>query len=126
MPHVASTLTSDNVYVEYREGGADMKVPTREVLVKGGIGIANKNLVTPTGATLTEITGDEAKLLESNEVFKFHQKNGFVQILSRKADGDKVASDMITRDGSAPLTPSHFSEKNDDPSTLSVNSGNKA
>ena len=126
MPHVASTLTADNKYVEYVEGGADMQIPAREVLIKGGIGIPDRNLVTPTGAILTEVTDEEAKILANNAVFKMHERNGYVQILGKKADGDKIASGMVTRDGSAPLTPSHFSEKNDDPATLSVNSGNKA
>lgn len=128
MPHVASTATADNLYVEYLEGGGNLKVPGRKVLVKGGIGIANRMLVTPTGATLTEVTDEEADMLEENEAFQMHAKAGFVQIIrSKKVDGDRAAADMKTKDGSAPMTPSDYQDKNkEDPSVLSVNSGKAA
>lgn len=126
MPHVASTLTADNVYVQYAQGGADMQIPAHEVLIKGGIGVANKMLITPTGATLTEVSDEDVAMLEKNPVFKKHMEGGFVKILNKKTDGEKVAADMITRDGSAPLSPAHFAEKADDPGILTVNSGTRA
>ena len=127
MPHVASTLTADNRYTEYKDGGADMPTPVQDVLIKGGIGVANKMMVTPTGAILTEVTDEQVEMLQRNQLFQMHEKGGFVKIIGRKVDGDKLASDMVTRDGSAPLTPSHFAEKNkDDPTVLSVNSGSVA
>ena len=126
MPHIASTLTADNRYTEYRDGGADMPVDHMEVLVKGGIGVMDRRFVTPTGATLTEVSDEELAMLERNNLFKLHKSNGFVKILSKKADGDKVAGDMITRDNSAPLTPSHYKDKSDEPEDLTVNSGARA
>ena len=127
MPHVASTLTCNNIYAEYHNSGTGAPIRGHQVEIKGGHGMADKNFVTPTGAVLTEVTDEDVAMLEKCPAFIEHQKGGFVHILKRKVDGEKIVSDMKTRDGSAPLTPAHFKDKDpNDPSVLSVNSGARA
>lgn len=120
MHYVFSTLTSDNRYAFYADGGADMKVQERTILIKGGTGIANDRLITPLGVA-TEVTAEEAEALKAHPLFQLHQKNGFVVIQDKKGDPEKVASGMEIADGSAPLTPSKYKRKSkDDPEALSV------
>lgn len=120
MPYVFSTLTSDNRYTFYADGGADMKVASRDILVKGGHGIANDRLITPLGVA-TEVTAEEAAALKEHPLFKLHMENGFVTIQDKKADPEKVAADLQGADGSAPLTPAKYKRKSkDDPEALSV------
>jgi len=124
MPHIASTLTCDNLYSNYGRGGDGNPIVESQVLVRGGYGIANDKLVTPTGAVLTDVTSEQLDGLQKNGVFRDHVKNGFIQVLSKKAEGDKVADGMKLGDKSQPLTPAHFAEKSaDKPDGISVNSG---
>ncbi|OBX10407.1 hypothetical protein QV09_05505 [Gallibacterium salpingitidis] len=115
MPYVYSTLTSDNTYVIYADGGADLKIKTHQITIKGGTGIANDRLITPLGVA-TQVSDDDLALLEKNAVFKTHKEHGFivVQTSGKEADAEKVASDMETRDESSPITPSHYETGNDD------------
>lgn len=127
MPYVYSTLTCDNAYVVYSQGGADLKVKTGQILIKGGTGVANARLITPLGVA-TKVTAEELKLLEENTVFKLHKENGFivVQESGKESDAEKVASDMETRDESAPITPSDYATgKEDEPETVKVKTNKK-
>lgn len=109
MPYVFSTLTNDNRYTFYVKGGGDMKIPDGGILIKGGTGVMNDRLITPIGVG-TEVTDEELKMLESHELFCIHRDNGYIRVESKKADAEKVASDMKTQDGSSPLTPSSYTE----------------
>jgi len=113
MKYVYSTLTADQAYTIYEKGGGDIPSKKGVVIVKGGTGVADKRLITPTGAIPTQITDEQHVLLMQNVVFKQHEKNGFVTVrTSRKAeDGEKVVtSGMESRDASAPLTETDFEE----------------
>lgn len=101
--HIFSTLSANVAYQEWVPGGADIPVPGRKVLIRGGTGIAHKHLITPMGVH-TEIDEDELRILQNDEVFKLHKKNGFVTIEEKYADPEKVAADMKTNDKSSPLT----------------------
>lgn len=105
--YVFSTLTCDQLYTNWIKGGADVAIVERQILVKGGAGVANDRIITPRGV-VTEIDEEDIAILEQNEVFKIHQKNGFVMIERKAADPEKVAADMASRDGSAPLTPNDY------------------
>lgn len=127
MPYIYSTLTCDNAYVVYSQGGADLKVKTGQIIIKGGVGVANSRLITPLGVA-TQVTEDELKLLEENAVFKLHKENGFivVQESGKESDAEKVALDMTGRDESSPVTPSDYtSNKEDEPETVKVTTNKK-
>ena len=91
--HVFSKLSSDVTYHDWVSGGADLPVKAHSVMIKGGAGVTTKNLITPIGVH-TEISDRDAEMLNRNEVFKLHQKNGFVQIQKKNADVEKVVADM--------------------------------
>jgi len=107
MPYVFSTLTASNTYTLTAPGGADLPVVARSVTIAGGSNIPDKRLITPIGV-MTEVTDEDYAWLQDNEVFKLHLKNGFLTVRERSADPEQVASDMITRDQSAPLVDADF------------------
>lgn len=110
--YVFSTLTSDMMYRTYGEGGGDVLVVDKEVFVKGGSNLPDKRLITPYGV-MTEVSEEDYALLEANEVFKLHKANGFITVRDKPADAEKVATDMETRDQSAPLVDADFTEEAD-------------
>lgn len=105
---VYSTMSAPVRYCAAIEGGADLPIPQDGIVIAGGTGIANKNLVTPTGAVATQVTGEQLEALRGDRVFAEHLKNGYLLISDSKADGEVVASDMESRDKSAPLTPQDY------------------
>lgn len=111
--YVYSTLTADQCYNSWTSDGSvkGEPLPTVEhsVLIKGGSNVVDrKTLVTPTGAVVTKITEKDLNALNNNEVFKLHQANGFIVVKEYAEDGEAAASDMDTRDQSAPLVPEDF------------------
>ena len=104
---VYSTLTCDQRYTNYAQGGGDVPVVVGSVFIKGGTGVADARLTTPRGV-VTEITEEELAILETNEGFKQHRKNGFVEVSTSKVDPEKAAADMEGRDASAPLVPAYL------------------
>lgn len=100
--YIYSTLTSPQVYQNYRDGENGLKIPTSSVRVNGGANMMTKALVTPHG-TVTEVTAEELADMRQNEVFNLHEKNGFITVSENKKHADDVAADMVTRDQSAPL-----------------------
>jgi hypothetical protein len=105
--YVYSTLASDVAYTNHMAGGGDMPIELPPVVIKGGAGIANERLVTPRGI-VTEVTEQEVEYLRQNELFKMHEKNGFVEVSESRVDPDTAAADMTGRDNSAPLVPEDF------------------
>lgn len=80
----------------------------KSVLIKGGAGVAPagiRRLETPLGVS-TPVTDDELELLEKNDVFQLHVKNGYITVRRKKVDAEIVVADgMESRDVSAPVTP---------------------
>ena len=113
--HVYSKMSADVTYNDYI-GGDDgtLHRVAHKVTIKGGAGVANKNIITPLGVH-TEITEAEKDLLLKNGVFRKHMDGGFVTIEQSKEDPDHVATNMTQGpDPSAPLTPEDFSGANDE------------
>lgn len=109
MPYVYSTLTAPVEYATWTKGGGDMPTIESVVRIAGGTGVVDrKTLVTPEGAIVTKVTEKELTNLRDNEVFKLHEKNGFIVVKDHAEDGVAAASDMETRDQSAPLVPEDF------------------
>jgi hypothetical protein len=126
MPYIASTLTCDQKYAHYQRNGDFVnEIEDKTVLIKGGFGLANKNFVTPTGATLTQVTDEQLASLEQHSQFKLHQEKGFLKVIKGgSADGDKAASGMTLGDKSQPRNPQMYQKKDDSrPEILSVNTG---
>lgn len=108
--YVFSTLTASNEYRSYGQGGADLPHVDKSVLIVGGSNVPDKHLITPYGV-MTAVSAEDYSWLQENEMFKLHQKNGFITVRDKPADAEKVAaSDMETRDQSAPLVDADFKE----------------
>ena len=109
--HVYSKMAADVTYNDYVPGG-DIPRVARSVTIKGGAGVANKNIITPYGVH-TEITGEERDMLVKNGIFQLHRDGGFVTIEEKKEDPDRVATNLTAGpDPSAPLTPEDFAGAN--------------
>lgn len=116
---VYSTLSQDNLYTFYHPSktpgakpSAEARAVSRQILIKGGTGVPNRNLITKTG-TVTKITAEEYKLLMGDNPndersgcyqFKQHIKNGFIHVDQVKAKPANVAKDMTARDSGAVAT----------------------
>lgn len=106
--YVYSTLTAGMVYTRTTQGGGDLPITTAEVYIAGGANVPDKYMRTPEGAVVTSVTDEELTILQENEVFKLHEKNGFVVVKGKEAEPEVVAADMETRDDSAPLVDGDF------------------
>ncbi|EEV4189247.1 TPA: hypothetical protein PN979_003150 [Escherichia coli] len=105
--YIYSTLTGSQAYQVYRNGGADLPIAERAILVAGGANLADKNFITPKGV-VTTVSDEDLALLKQNPVFQLHKSNGFIVVEEKPAPVEKVASDMEARDESAPLTDNDF------------------
>jgi len=105
MPFVYSTLPNGVVYNGYVQT-SDTSVPTVNFSVEilGGAGVADKRIVTPQGV-VTEVDEDQIAFLLDNELFKLHQKNGYLVVRDKRTDVEAVVADMQRGDASSPMTP---------------------
>lgn len=105
---VYSTLASNMEYTPWEVSQTDknaLPIKKKGVFIKGGTGVATKELMTPRGIR-TEVTDEEMEILKNDYVFReIHLKHGFVTIENVKAKAEKVAANMNMDDKSAPLTP---------------------
>lgn len=108
---VYSTLSTDVFYVPYHEKLDQNDMPIAEkdagVLIKGGANVATKHLVTPKGV-VTTVSDEQLEMLEKNDLFQLHKKNGFIIVDTSKVDPEVRAADMEQRDDSAPATPNDY------------------
>lgn len=103
MHYVYSTLTCDNLYVDY-EKSQNLNVKVGQVLIKGGANVATVGMraaITPHGA-VTEVTDDQLELLEKNPHFKDHVERGFIKVDRAKLKLEKAVKDMNKKDEGAP------------------------
>jgi len=123
--YVFSTLAADMDY-HVHEPARDGVPPARKhtVHIAGGAGIANKNLITPNGV-MTTITTEELSLLEQVPLFKMHKDNGYIKVEMRRADAEKVATDMATDDPSKPLTPADYADGDGQEKTKAVSNSSR-
>lgn len=115
MPHIASTLTTDQKYTMWKSNPGGVNKELHHVTIYGGHGVAHRRkhggLETPNGV-ITSISQDDLDMLKKDEAFQCHLKNGFVKIIeTAKAPApEKAAADLEKADGSAPLTDPDFKE----------------
>jgi hypothetical protein len=115
--YVYSTLAADVNYTRYikpkvvavpgqTSRAVDLPIVEKAVLIKGGSGVAPvgmRKLETPYGI-MTKVTEEELELLNANEVFQTHLKNGYIQVRKGKVNPEvAVTSGMESRDVSAPI-----------------------
>jgi hypothetical protein len=101
--NVYSTLSCDQTYTRDKKESNGLLSTIDSVTIKGGAGIVNDRLYSPSG-TRNEVTEYELDVLEDNPVFQIHKKNGFIEITEKAEDAEKIAQDMSQDDGSRPLT----------------------
>lgn len=110
MPYVFSTATAPQAYSEWLDGGADIKTSKLIAVIKGGHGVATRNLLTPKGVA-TYVTDAQLEALEKNDAFKRHKAKGFMVVDKQEQKPEKIARNMSKKDKSAPLVPEDFTEK---------------
>lgn len=107
--YIYSTLSNDQRYATYRTAERGVPQVASSVFIAGKANVTNKHFITPRGVA-TEVTAEQLAELRTNEVFKLHEKNGFVTVSEKKQDAEKVAASMTGRDASAPLVEQDFAE----------------
>lgn len=105
MPYVYSTLTCDNLYVDFDfVENAYIRKGRKQVLINGGANLPKagmKSIITPLGA-VTEVSDDDLTFLEGNESFKAHVKNGFIKVDKSKVKIKEAVKTMQDKDESSP------------------------
>ncbi len=114
MNYVYSTLTCGTRYRVWIQSGNDLPTSEHSIVIQGGTGLANKDLITPYGV-VTEVKDEDLAILETHEAFLRYVERGFIRVERIKTDPEKVAADMVGRDGSSPLVPQDFEQNNKKP-----------
>lgn len=121
---ITSTMSADVNYTAYEETPSGGKIPAKAILIRGGSNVVDKRtLVTPHGI-VTEVTEEELKMLEENEVFRQHCANGFLVVTHSEKDAKRVAGDMAEKDASAPKVEADFVPPDED-ATIKVGASEK-
>lgn len=112
MIYVISTLSNDQLYCNYADR-KDVKVVTKEILIKGGANIQNRRtLLASNEGVITPVSEADFAELEKNPLFKFHQERGFIKVRkTNESDARKAAENMNTKDKSAQLTPEDYKKR---------------
>lgn len=110
MVYVYSTLANPQKFVDYAPPPEPGMLPVEKIAVhvKGGAGIASKNLITPLGVC-TPITQAEYDAICNLDHFTRFVASGHITVQKSQAyEIEKVVSDMNPRDPGGPLTPGDY------------------
>jgi K+-transporting ATPase c subunit len=103
---IYSTLSTDMEYAHW-ENRAGQPVKVKSVKILGGANICKEGdsgkFFTPRGV-VTKVNDEDLDLLQKNEVFNLHQKNGFISVEKSEKKVDKAIENMASTDFSAPKT----------------------
>jgi len=102
---IYSTLSTGVSYAIYNEGGADIPVIDKKIVIEGGANVPDK-LGQVDIVKKTTISDADYAILKEHPVFKMHDKNGHITI---KKAGIK---DLEGQDTSAPATPKTLPTEN--------------
>jgi len=106
--YIYSTLANAQAFTTYKPGGADLMVVDRTVLVKGGAGIASKNLITSLGE-YTQVSVEDYEAIKDLAHFKEFVERGHIRVEKKKASElERIVSDMNPRDPGGPITPADY------------------
>lgn len=100
--YIYSTLSNDQLYVNYKTDASGVPKPESQVFIAGGANLMTKHFITPRGVA-TKVTAEQLTELRQNDMFKLHMANGFITVSEAKQDAEVVAADMVGRDQSAPI-----------------------
>ena len=117
--YIYSTLSCNRIYGSWDKGAADLPIKGPQVHIKGGANVADGHFITPKGVCTT-ITENDLAICQKDPVFLRHVKRGFIKVEKREEKAEKVASDMESRDASAPLTPGDYEAKGEKAPTTST------
>jgi rRNA maturation endonuclease Nob1 len=118
MNYVFSTLATDMTYVNWHSPGEGIPpMEGKHINIRGGAGVARNvragsDIWTPLG-DVTEISDEDLALMEQNEVFRLHQKNGFIRVQKKSSEVEKAVADMNRKDNSSPLTEADVKAKDE-------------
>lgn len=102
---IYSKLTCDNIFPVYEKVADGINI-IKNILIKGGAGVADKKTLLTAPAIATEISDSDYELLKEMPSFKQQVEAGFILVSQKKSDVEKVVKDMTAQeDGSAPDTP---------------------
>jgi hypothetical protein len=118
--HVYSTLANNQKFAIYDVVTPDRiaemgRLPTllREVVVRGGAGVATKNLVTPLGV-YTPLSQEDYDAIKDQHTFKLFIERGFITVDNKQVEVERAVANMTLKDPGAPITPSDYvNEKQD-------------
>lgn len=111
--YVFSTLATNMNYTHWLPGADGGTLPSegKTIYIKGGATVAHKSgssdVWTPLGFA-TEVSDEELGLLEQNQVFNLHRKNGYIKVEKKNKDVEKAVSDMNRVDKSSPKVEADF------------------
>lgn len=109
--YIFSTLSNDQLYTEYAKGGGDVPVIGKQLLIRGGAGVANDRLITPLGVS-TDVDEADVEWLKTIPAFADHLNRGHLSIQPKPYEPEKVVPDL-ERDPSSPLTPGDYAAAGD-------------
>ena len=111
MAYVISKMGAGVDYTGYRKivDGKNIRLAQEwKISIKGGNGVMERHtLVTPDGV-ITQITDEQAELLKNNELFKKHERRGYIRIVGSASAAEKVGKEIEKEDNSAQLTAEDF------------------
>lgn len=122
MFHVYSTATCDMIYTDHQIGVERGSLPQvkRKVLIRGGSNIADRRTFVTNLGIVTTVTDEDMQFLKNNKGFQDAVQKGFMTFSEHKVDPEVAAAEMDTRDGSAPLRPEDFAEKDQEKEPVPV------
>ena len=92
---IYSTLPCAQQYTLYAKDQPNptVNVVDKHVLIEGGHGVANKNIITPYGV-MTEVTEEQMEILNNVPQFKSHKEAGYISVRDKQDDVEKVADNL--------------------------------
>jgi hypothetical protein len=107
--HVYSTLANSQRFTTYTRSSDPGMLPVidRDVVIKGGAGIADKHLITRHGV-YTAISMADYEAIKDLKHWKDLVERGHIRFERKEYDIDKMVGDMNPRDPGGPITPADY------------------
>lgn len=109
MPYILSRLANTQIYTQYAKGVNNLNIPAKQIEIKGGADVTDKNLVTPEGV-ITKVSTEDLDILKANKDFQLHLDRGHVKYFCTNPKMDKEAP-KLEKDNSKQLTPDDYKKQ---------------
>lgn len=104
-------MSSDNIFPIYEKTADGVKI-VKNILIKGGAGVADKRTLLTLPSIATEISDSDFQALKEMPAFKMQVDSGFITYSQSKVSENKAVKDMTEKDdNSAPNTPTKIKSK---------------